>query len=130
MEVDEKKRKTPEPEEDTEMTQMHQLFDAEDEILCLVEDLHAQYVPSVQQACAHGKNNPVCEDRDMLADFDPAWHVAFDDVNGGPLDPAKVMDARRKEIEVINEVGVWQPIRRTDVPTGFAIVSGRWVHTN
>ena len=99
------KRKSPD-EGDAEMLEMHQLFDPDEEADSFMLSLHEDYIRSIQEQVDRGAKKPVCEIKDPYADFDPDWWTAYDDVNGGPLDPVKVKDARMKEIEVINEVGV------------------------
>ena len=47
---------------------------------------------------------------ETLADFDPNWWTAYDDVTGSPLDPSMVKEAREKEVQVIRDVGVWDVI--------------------
>ena len=46
------------------------------------------------------------------------------------MDPKKVREARLKEVDTINEVGVWEVIRRRDMPKGMRTISGRWVDTS
>ena len=55
---------------------------------------------------------PVCEERFDI-DLETPWY--YDDVSGKPLDPQMVQAARREECQVIQTMGVWEPIpsRRT-----------------
>ena len=53
----------------------------------------------------------------------PYW----DDISGKPLDPSGVKEARKEEVQVINEMGVWEVIPR---PVGEKVISTRWVDIN
>ena len=123
------KRDRPE-ESDEEMPAMYDLYDPDEEIDEFIMNLHETYVATVQEQVRNGMQHPVCEVRNPFDDFDPNWWSAYDDVNGGPLDPLEVKKARLKEIDVINEVELWSIMPRKDMPKGAKTISGRWVDTN
>ena len=67
------KRSAPE-EGDEEMTELHELFDPDEEINEFLMNLHDKYVATVQEQVQNGLQNPVCEARDPLNTFDPeSW---------------------------------------------------------
>ena len=71
---------------------------------------------------ASGKKEPVCEEVASEVET-PYW----DDISGKPLDPSGVKEARKEEVQVINEMGVWEVIPR---PVGEKVISTRWVDIN
>ena len=57
--------------------------------------------------------------------------AAWDDITGAPLDPARVMEARRLEIEYADRKPVWRKIsRKTAKSQGWKIARSRWIDTN
>ena len=92
--------------------------------------MHEQYIAAVHNQVKAGFGNPVWEERHLYEELDPSCMVAFDDVNGGHLDPAKVQKAREAELNIINSIGVWKPILRSSLSVDSKVVSGRWVDTN
>ena len=76
----------------------------------------------ISAAVASGKKEPVCEE-DASEVETPYW----DDISGKPLDPSGVKEARKEEVQVINEMGVWEVIPR---PVGEKVISTRWVDIN
>ena len=75
---------------------MSLMYDPDEEVDNLLMSLHEAYMMKVQEQVHKGKQPPVCEARDTLADFDPDWWTAYDDVTGNPLDPSMVKEARGK----------------------------------
>ena len=67
---------------------------------------------------------PVCEEQ---FDIDPEAPWYYDDVSGKPLDTQMVQAARREECQVIQTMGVWEPIPR---PKNEKVISTRWVDVN
>ena len=67
---------------------------------------------------------PVCEKQ---FDIDPETPWYYDDVSGKPLDTQMVQAARREECQVIQTMGVWEPIPR---PKNEKVISARWVDVN
>ena len=67
---------------------------------------------------------PVCEEQ---FDIDPETPWYYDDVSGKPLDTQMVQAARREECQVIQTMGVWEPIPR---PKNEKVISTRWVDVN
>ena len=56
---------------------------------------------------------------------------AFDDVTGEVLDPKEVMRARLKELDYINNKGVWKKIPRREAwEKGIKIIKSRWIDVN
>ena len=123
-------KRAPPDEGDVDMTEMHQLLDPDEEVDSLIMSLRDTYIMSVQEQVHRGSTPPVCEARDVYEGFDPHLWAAFDDVHGGHLDPSKVKEARMKEIKVINDVGVWEVMLRSEMPAGLTTITGRWVDTN
>ena len=66
----------------------------------------------------------VCEEQ---FDIDPKTPWYYDDVSGKPLDTQMVQAARREECQVIQTMGVWEPIPR---PKNEKVISTRWVDVN
>ena len=67
---------------------------------------------------------PVCGEQ---FDIDPETPWYYDDVSGKPLDTQMVQAARREECQVIQTMGVWEPIPR---PKNEKVISTRWVDVN
>ena len=68
---------------------------------------------------------PVCEEGFGL---DPEKLPRYwDDVSGKELKPEKVVAARKEEISVIDDMGVWEVIPR---PKGEKVISTCWVDVN
>ena len=67
---------------------------------------------------------PVCEEQ---FDIDPETPWYYDDVSGKPLDTQMVQAARGEECQVIQTMGVWEPIPR---PKNEKVISTRWVDVN
>ena len=68
---------------------------------------------------------PVCEEQ---FDIDPETPWYYDDVSGKPLDTQMVQAARCEECQVIQTMGVWEPIPRPK--NEKVIISARWVDVN
>ena len=87
---------------------------------------------------------PVCEERNIVVDstlvgmpiedmaiqVEKYGIVAFDDISGKPLIPAKVQEAREEEIRQLKKIGVFGVCRRDRVPTAAIHIRGRWVDIN
>ena len=56
---------------------------------------------------------------------------AYDDVTGLPLDRENVIAARAKEMEFIEEMGVWVKVPRSEVKkNNIPIIKARWIDIN
>ena len=87
---------------------------------------------------------PVCEERNIVVDstlvgmpiedmaiqVEKYGIVAFDDISGKPLIPAKVQEAREEEIRQLKKIGVFGVCRRDRVPNAAIHIRGRWVDIN
>ncbi len=76
----------------------------------------------------------VCEIKEMLEEEMTEWkedfgETAWDDVNGGELDPKQVKVARKEEVGYMEKRGIWslKPTKECWEKTGKAPVSVRWV---
>ena len=67
---------------------------------------------------------PVCEEQFGI-DPETSWY--YDDVSGKPLDTQMVQAARREECQVIQAMGVWEPIPR---PKNEKVIGTRWIDVN
>ena len=57
--------------------------------------------------------------------------AAWDDVSAAPLNPEKVVEARRLEMEYVNKKPVWHKISRKKAKAmGWKIVKSRWIDIN
>ena len=104
--------------------------DPETNVSYLLNVHREAYIQEVQ----HTEDDyPVCEENYTWGEgredaYEPefTWD-AWDDVSGRALDPEGVKAARRTELEVIEEYGVWEVMPR---PTGVKTISTRWVYVN
>ena len=72
---------------------------------------------------------PVCEAPDELQD--PEYlEVYFDDVSGKELDSDGVRASRKAEVEFLEKIPVWKPVKREDLEPGTNMLNCRWVDTN
>ena len=73
-------------------------------------------------------------DKDMIAAIDEEWKESWypDHVNGGYLDPVKVKEARREEMEYVYKFQVYDKVSRAECleKTGKNPIKVRWVETN
>ena len=59
------------------------------------------------------------------------WQKAWDDVTGDMLDPRKVQDARREEIQYTESMNVWKKMTREEAKRrGWEIIATRWIDVN
>ena len=57
--------------------------------------------------------------------------AAWDDISGAPLDPQKVVEARKLEIEYATKKPVWHKISRQKAKAmGWKIIKSRWIDIN
>ena len=57
--------------------------------------------------------------------------AAWDDVSGAPLDPAKVVEARKLEMEYATKKPVWNKITRREAKArGWKVIKSRWIDIN
>ena len=54
----------------------------------------------------------------------------FDDVSGRELDPDGVREARHAELELVEQMGVWEVTPRSSLGSDVPILKGRWVDVN
>ena len=58
-------------------------------------------------------------------------YAAWDDISAAPLDPVKVMAARKLEIQYAEQKPVWRNILRSEAKEkGWEIVKSRWNDIN
>ena len=100
--------------------------DPEGAMSALVERLHGEYIANVQDT---GGEQPVCEEpspsHGYEDDSEPREFV--DDISGKSLDSDLVERARREEMEIIQDMGVWKVVDR---PMGKKVIGTRWVDIN
>ena len=93
--------------------------DAENQIINAVLSSRKGFIST---AVASGKKEPVCEE--VVPEVEtPYW----DDISGKPLDPAGAKEARKEEVQVMSDRGVWEVIPR---PVGEMVISTRWADIN
>ena len=91
--------------------------DMETEVTNLLLAQRTGFLGAVQ-----GQEMPVCED------FTPEVPIPYwDEISGKPLDEDKIKGARKEEIHVVNQMGVWEPILR---PYNERVISTRWIDMN
>ena len=122
------KRKAPddtEAEDGMETTCLYGPGDDDEEYInLLVEKVHDGQVISIVEAATQEANPmPTCDEVDPM-DIDSSWDYFVDNVSGKYLDPRLVAQARKEEIDVIDEMKVWIRVPR---PTDKPVLKGRWV---
>ena len=98
--------------------------DGEDAVMSAVLETRSNAICQLEKELASGMHSyPVCEEGDG---FDEQGYLDayFDDVTGRELDSAKVSDARRIELDFINEIGVWKIVKRSELESDTSIVKG------
>ena len=66
-------------------------------------------------------------------DFDALYAQMefYDDVKGGPLDRARVTEARKLEMQYFNKMGVYTKVPREEARRhGARVITTKWVDTN
>ena len=93
------------------------------------EDLSREmYLASIE-----GQEEPVCEEKISLPPElhdDAATWWFYDDISGKVLDAKGVQQARKDEIKIIEDMGVWEKIPRSQMPSGMKTIGTRWVDVN
>ena len=56
------------------------------------------------------------------------WY--YDDISGKVLDTKGVQQARKDEIKIIEDMGVWEKTPRSQMPAGMKTIGTRWVDVN
>jgi hypothetical protein len=104
--------------------------DDADEVMALVMDMRDRAICRLEADMESGeKTRPVCEESDGFENTE-YLDAYFDDVSGRELDPAKVQEARKVELDLIAGIGVWKIVPRSELGPGTTIVKGRWVDVN
>ena len=98
--------------------------DQEEELNLLLLRMREDYVMSVH---AEAKEQPVCEEPAAPYSYDDCGWDFIDDTSGKYLNTTLVQKARSEEIEVINEMGIWEVIDR---PLDVVVYGTRWVDIN
>lgn len=84
-------------------------------------------------APVEGQEEPVCEEKISLPpelQDDAATWWFYDDISGKVLDTKGVQQARKDEIKIIEDMGVWEKIPRSQMPSGMKTIGTRWVDVN
>ena len=86
-----------------------------------------------ERVLSSSPEKPVCEEKiplpeEMAEEAKDWWY--HDDISGKELLPEKVEKARKDEIDVVESMGVWEKIPRSQVPKGTKIIGTRWVDVN
>eukprot|EP00434_Breviolum_minutum_P038909 symbB.v1.2.034525.t1/scaffold4474.1/size39271/1 len=93
------------------------------------EDLSREmYLASIE-----GQEEPVCEEKISLPPElhdDAATWWFYDDISGKVLDAKGVQQARKDEIKIIEDMGVWEKITKSQMPSGMKTIGPRWVDVN
>ena len=112
-ETEEKEGEDPGPE-NMEVGEVEEVVDIQ-----LIERFIGEWVAEVQDAMA---------DEDHWEPLGGAW----DDVHGGELPKGLVQEARKEEVDYMEDRGIWvvRPISESWEKTGKAPVTIRWVDTN
>ena len=79
-----------------------------------------------------GQGEPVCEEKIVLPpelhDEAATWWY-YDDISGKVLDTQGVRQARKDEIKIIEDMGVWEKLPRSQMPS-MKTIGTRWVDVN
>ena len=115
-----------EDEDDSE--RIRDLPDVEKDLSALIDDHRKLYLESIE-----GQDEPVCEEKiplpPELHDEASTWWY-YDDISGKVLDTQGVQQARRDEIKIIEDMGVWEKIPRSQMQSGMKTIGTRWVDVN
>ena len=104
------------------------LPDVEKDLSALIDEHRELYLESIE-----GQDEPVCEEKiplpPELHDEASTWWY-YDDISGKVLDTQGVQQARKDEIKIIEDMGVWEKIPRSQMPSGMRTIGTRWVDVN
>lgn len=80
----------------------------------------------------HGEPEEAAEAKQQCHEPEGMLEEAWDDVNNCRLDPAKVSEARRAEMEFFRNMKVYTklPLQRCKDMTGKPPIQVRWIDTN
>ena len=115
-----------EDEDDSE--RIRDLPDVENDLRTLIDDHRETYLESIE-----GQDEPVCEEKIALPpelhDEASTWWY-YDDISAKVLDTQGVQQVRKDEIKIIEDMGVWQKILRSQMPSGMKTIGTRWLDVN
>ena len=84
-------------------------------------------------ASIEGQEEPDCAEKISLPPElhdDAATWWFYDDVSGRVLHTKGVQQARKDEIKIIEDMGVWEKIPRSQMPSGMKTIGTRWADVN
>ena len=115
-------------EDDDDSERIRDLPDVEKDLSALIDDHREMYLESIE-----GQDEPACEEKIVLPpelhDEAATWWY-YDDISGKVLDTQGVRQARKDEIKIIEDMGVWEKIPRSHMPSGMKTIGTRWVDVN
>ena len=104
------------------------LPDVERDLSALIDEHRELYLESIE-----GQDEPVCEEKiplppELHGEASTWWY--YDDISGKVLDTQGAQQARKDEIKIIEDMGVWEKIPRSQMPSGMKTIGTRWVDVN
>ncbi|CAE6937842.1 unnamed protein product [Symbiodinium natans] len=75
---------------------------------------------------------PICDEPSLCeqSHSKDCWDEYFDDVSGLGLNSRLVEIAKKEELRIADEMGLWTPVLRSELPSGTKVIPTRWVLVN
>ena len=75
---------------------------------------------------------PICDEPSLCeqSHSKDCWDEYFDDVSGLGLNSGLVELAKKEELRIADEMSLWTPILRSDLPPGTKVIPTKWVLVN